>query len=367
MAGKLWTSKELEILKEKLLELGLDRLLAAGLLDRTRAAISTKSLELGIKAQCPDCGKQICWESVRCNSCATKAAWARGDFEREQWRRKRSEAQTAAHARGDFDSEEYRRKQSEATKAAHARGAFAGEETRRKRSESMKARWARGDYDGVFDSEETRRKMLEGQKAARARGAYDSTETRRKLSEASKAAWASGAHDSEETRRKKSEGMKAAWASGAHDSEETRRKMSESSKAAWARGAYDGAFDSEETRRKLSESMKAARARGAYDGVYQSPTKPERAIMAVLDFMGIDFTFNTLRLESYTYDFHLPDLQVLVEYDGWYWHGKPKAIERDRIKDDLAEQNGFRLIRLKGGRGKDLAGSEIWGRLSQEL
>ena len=68
---------------------------------------------------------------------AGKAAWARGDFGSEEWRRKNSEASKAAWARGAYDGEDFRRQMSETSKAAHARGRYASESCRRKKSDAL--------------------------------------------------------------------------------------------------------------------------------------------------------------------------------------------------------------------------------------
>jgi len=201
---------------------------------------------------------------------------------------------------------------SDAMKAAHARGCFDNDDYRLKQSEAMKAVWARGDFDMV--------------------------------AEVTRARWSRGDMDF------------------LYDKEVVARRAN-GIKAAWERGAYGSA----ETRRKRSENMRAAWEQGAFDGIFESPTKPEQAVMAVLEFMGIDYAFNTLRLGSYTYDFHLPQYDILVEYDGWYWHHRPGAAERDKIKSILAAEADYRLIRLKGKRREDLTGAEIWSQLSRAL
>ncbi len=127
----------------------------------------------------------------------------------------------------------------------------------------------------------------------------------------------------------------------------------------WERGD----LGNEEWYRKVSRAVKAAWGRGAYRDKFQSPTKPEQAVKAVLELLGIKYEFNTFRLESYTYDFLLPEYRALIEYDGYYWHHKLGVAERDKIKDILAEEAGYRVIRLKGREGEDLTGAEIWSLL----
>lgn len=303
--------------------------------------------------QCVDCGKPVSRRATRCQSCNRNC---------EETRRKLSRGVKAAWKRGTYDSEETRRKMSESTKASYAHGDFASEETRQRRSRAAKASHARGDFDSV-DRKEVGRKVSKCVIAAWRRGCYDSEKTRQRKSKAAKASWKSGDYDSEETHHRKSKSTKAAHARGDYDSEEYRHKRSEIIKAARARGAYS----SEETRRKRSESMAAAWRRGDFDGVFQSPTKPELTVMTVLDLLGVPYEFNQFRIESYIYDFYLPEHQTLIEYDGYYWHTRPGRKERDAIKDKLAKEAGFRLIRLRALQKQDLAGPEIWARLHSEI
>lgn len=43
-------------------------------------------------------------------------------------------------------------------------------------------------------------------------------------------------------------------------------------------------------------------------------------------------------------DVYIPSLKVAIEYDGNYWHSK---IEKDKIKDDLCDENNITLIRVR--------------------
>lgn len=46
-------------------------------------------------------------------------------------------------------------------------------------------------------------------------------------------------------------------------------------------------------------------------------------------------------------DFYIPDLNLIVEADGEYWHGFEEAIERDKRKNIFIFEKGFNLLRLK--------------------
>ena len=48
------------------------------------------------------------------------------------------------------------------------------------------------------------------------------------------------------------------------------------------------------------------------------------------------------------YDFYLPKHKLFIEYDGLNYHNNTLIKERDSIKDNFAQNNGFKLIRLSG-------------------
>ena len=46
-------------------------------------------------------------------------------------------------------------------------------------------------------------------------------------------------------------------------------------------------------------------------------------------------------------DVLLPELHVGIEYDGWYYHSKPKQKERDKKKEVFYAKHGIKIIRVK--------------------
>lgn len=58
----------------------------------------------------------------------------------------------------------------------------------------------------------------------------------------------------------------------------------------------------------------------------------------------------------YSYDFCLEDYNILIEVDGDYWHGGPgvdkhwvgvdMTKQTDNIKDQVAKQHNYKIIRL---------------------
>lgn len=86
---------------------------------------------------------------------------------------------------------------------------------------------------------------------------------------------------------------------------------------------------------------------------YQGKTSIESKVLVALEELKIKY------IDEYrpkgtrkTFDFYLPDLNILIEADGDFWHHSQWATKsgnskRDREKDQWAIDNGFKLIRLR--------------------
>ena len=44
------------------------------------------------------------------------------------------------------------------------------------------------------------------------------------------------------------------------------------------------------------------------------------------------------------------EIKIDIEYDGWYWHNKVLNEEKDTIRDNKILEQGFKILRIKGGR-----------------
>jgi very-short-patch-repair endonuclease len=50
---------------------------------------------------------------------------------------------------------------------------------------------------------------------------------------------------------------------------------------------------------------------------------------------------------SWLYDFYVPELHLLLETDGEYWHTKTlERINQDRLKQETAWTNGYNFLRI---------------------
>ena len=175
------------------------------------------------------------------------------------------------------------------------------------------------------------------------KGKHLSDEIKNKLSVATK-----GKKKTEEARKRISEGNKGKCI-GRECSEETRKKISKKLK---------GRKYSEKTLRKMSDAF-ALRMQGR--GSFKR-TKPELELKKILEKYSIKYKsqFYLMYKKGFKkiYDFCLPEYNILIEVDGYYWHSKnirdediknerlKKVRENDKIKDKLALENNYNLIRI---------------------
>ena len=239
------------------------------------------------------------------------------------------------------------------------------EESKRKSSLSHKGQiaWNKGKKN-VY-SPETRLKMSEAKKGKKLSEERKqkmhkprTIETKQKISKSmkgkntwmkGKTAWNKGISKTEETIIKWRESRK-----GYRPTEETKLKTSKSLK---------GHITSSETKKKISKShKKLIQELGYVPGSGKSRnTKPELKAELILQKYNLNYKkqfrinyLNTVRL----YDFYLPDYNILLEIDGTYWHSKgikdkditnqtlKEQRQNDCIKDKLAQDNGYTLIRI---------------------
>ena len=70
-----------------------------------------------------------------------------------------------------------------------------------------------------------------------------------------------------------------------------------------------------------------------------------------------EYPIEWLNIKKY-YDFYLPSYNILIEYDGDYWHKNSleecendlqiNNFRNDRLKDKIAQELGYKLIRITG-------------------
>ena len=99
-------------------------------------------------------------------------------------------------------------------------------------------------------------------------------------------------------------------------------------------------------------------------------SKPEIEVEKYLKDNNIEYKYN-YELCGKLYDFYIPSINTLIEVDGIYWHGKNKKIndlnetqvrnrKNDQIKDRLAVDNGYNLIRIWEDEVKNVSKYICW-------
>ena len=160
-----------------------------------------------------------------------------------------------------------------------------------------------------------------------------------------------GKTHSDETKTKisKSRVGKATKEKNAMSKKENRDKLSKKLKEVWANEKSD------ERRKEMSILMKKRIANGEIKGYNVS--KAEYEIINNLKNDGIDCT-GSFRINSKVYDIYIPKYNLLIEYNGDYWHCNPKKYgrdyfnhkkslyayqiwENDKVKLHLAKENNY--------------------------
>ena len=136
----------------------------------------------------------------------------------------------------------------------------------------------------------------------------------------------------EETKEKLSESHR-----GKKFSKEHKRKLSDAHT-----GKKNGFYGKHHTRETIIKIMDT---RLKHPGPFVN-TSIEKKVKMQLSKNNIKFK-QQYRIESKFYDFFIPDLNLLIETDGNYWHNLPNMVINDKRKDNIALANGYDLIRLK--------------------
>lgn len=83
-------------------------------------------------------------------------------------------------------------------------------------------------------------------------------------------------------------------------------------------------------------------------------SRPEKELRELLFNVGIDFV-PSFPIKNKVFDIYIPSQNLLIEVDGIYWHSRNKTnlntiqrknIENDNIKNGLAKEMGYNLLRV---------------------
>lgn len=108
-----------------------------------------------------------------------------------------------------------------------------------------------------------------------------------------------------------------------------------------------------EYRAKLAGTERARKGKWTDPFPSVHGTLPEKMVYAELSRRGIPFLFlNDVRLKfpeidiikEFQADFVLPQLKMIIEVQGAYWHSKPKTVESDAIKMAYYQLAGYKVL-----------------------
>jgi hypothetical protein len=198
------------------------------------------------------------------------------------------------------------------TKAAHARGDFAHIYSMPSRSEKLSSSLKRHYSDPA-----NREAIAESTRQGMSR-----PEVRENLSVKAQERW---------------DNMSPEEKAELYDNPERSQKLSAAQKKAWQRPGY---------RQFKSDQAKQAWENGAYDGVDlfpHGPTSIEVKVSEALDFLGIQH-ISQWRPKGirFIYDEYLPELGVVIEVQGDYWHSSEEARKHDKVKAKTVRELGLR-------------------------
>lgn len=168
---------------------------------------------------------------------------------------------------------------------------------------------------------------------------------------------------SAETKKRMSEVVKRAHAdpNSAYNTKEYRQKISASLVGNQRAVGYK---HTEATRKVISEKNLKAWQKGDRTPGFQPQW--ERDLSRYFDRIGMEYT-KQFKLPScpHPYDFYLPELGLIIELDGCYWHGCLECYPGDdqfedvRVRDQectlLAEAAGYTVIRVREHELEDLS------------
>lgn len=126
---------------------------------------------------------------------------------------------------------------------------------------------------------------------------------------------------------------------------ETLKKVWDVKREAWSKGIKES-FTAER-RLVLSIAMKKVAAERTHSF---RRTKFELSVAKFLDNHCIkfeqQFRLHDTELGTAFYDFYIPELNLLIEADGEFWHSVDERIRNDIRKNSMADLHNFKLLRI---------------------
>lgn len=93
-----------------------------------------------------------------------------------------------------------------------------------------------------------------------------------------------------------------------------------------------------------------AEARGLIPRSKDAPSltrsEAERRLLTLLRKAGIPPGATNARIGRFEVDMLYPDSHLIVEMDGYVFHGHRRAFERDKVRDAELQAMGFKVLRV---------------------
>jgi len=81
--------------------------------------------------------------------------------------------------------------------------------------------------------------------------------------------------------------------------------------------------------------------------------KLELAGRKILQELDIEFNEQVLMFEKFLVDVLLKDKKIIIQWDGEYWHNKPKRKQLDKSQDAYMKKCGYKVLRITDRQIKD--------------
>jgi len=66
----------------------------------------------------------------------------------------------------------------------------------------------------------------------------------------------------------------------------------------------------------------------------------------ILKDIGVKFNEQVLMFNKFLVDVLIPEKNIVIQWDGYYWHTKPKRIKLDKSQDAYLTKCGYKVLRI---------------------
>ena len=103
------------------------------------------------------------------------------------------------------------------------------------------------------------------------------------------------------------------------------------------------------------------------DLVFKNEKDRESFISAIKELgykEGVDFK-EQVPIDIYTVDVLFPKKNIIIEWDGNFWHNQPERVKHDKERDKFLSQLGFNIIHITSEEIKDTEDTK--NKINEEL